>query len=817
MMGRRTALFSVCLLVAHCGAETATPTPVTDTVEPQEVVGPAPDTDAGIVDTPTPEDGAVDVGLDTAADILDVADTSTECLSDEDYFEEHLWKPTLRVKCYVCHSEPGIAKDTQLVLQPEEVPNALELNFEMVQALAVTDVGGVSLLLNKPTNTHGQGHTGGEQFKVGSVEYKHFEHFVERVTGVIDPCANPLPPIEVCETVEPGIRKMRRLTRFEYDRTVSDLLGIESTYGHDFTPETMVHGFDNNADALQVNALYADQVRSAAEKLAKAVMGNPTAAWTCSSPSDSACVQAQITSFGKRAFRRPLTEAEVSRYEVLFALAAVEDGVAAGFELVLSAFLQSANFLYRPEIGVLNESTGLYELNAYEIASELSYLLWGSMPDDELFASADSGALLDPAEIHTQVVRMIASPKTRAMVTHFGRLWLEIENLMAQPKDTKSFPEFTEPIRGSLLEETARFLNHVILDQKGSLSDLLEADYSMLNGALTAYYGVAPTDGADPSSYTLTDLSNGPYGGLLRHGSVTARHAFPAQSSPIHRGVLIRERFLCQDLPPPPPGIVVQVPELKEGLTTRERFAAHSEQEPCHSCHQLIDPIGFGFESFDAVGRHRETASGKPVDESGEIINSVSTDGSFSGVGDLSTVLAQSTEVHECFALQWFRFAYGVDEDPTLDCLLADITQSFVSQGTQVESLWLALAQTPHFTHRKSLPDDDVPPDEPIPVEDTGGESDGGTVNPPLPEQELEVSPETNSDWNTGYCMNVTVKNLGAVAVQWVFSMPVEGTISQIWNATATPYGDEIMFQGVAWNGNLAPDQSADFGFCADK
>jgi hypothetical protein len=803
---------------ACSGSSTSATTPISDAVEPTEIV----QSDEG-PDTPSPDMGR---GEDTALDVTDIQDVTTECLSDLDYFESNLWKPTLRVKCFVCHNQDGIANQTDMVLRSDEEPDFLASNFETVKSLAQVDVAGTSLLLLKPTNTHGLGHTGGIQFKVGSTEYGHFEHFVDRISGVIDPCdAPPLPGLETCDSVDPGIRKLRRLTRFEYGRTLQDLLGFlyssspEVMHGQDFTTETVVNGFDNNVDAVQVNALFADQVRSTAEKIANTQSEHFSALLPCQpvAGSEVDCAQQFITTFGKRVFRRPLTDDQIARYVSLYNLAADQDGFDEGIELVLSALLQSPHLLYRSEIGILNEASGLYELDAYEIASQLSYLLWGSMPDDELMAAADSGELLDPAEIEKQARRMIPSPKTHRLLAHFAGQWLEIDQLATRPKNTELFPTFTDDIRSALMEETVRFLGHIAIDQKGTLSELFLANYSFINADLATFYNVDAPPDTNADGYGKTSLEGSPYGGLLRHGSLLARHAFPSQSSPIHRGGVVRERMLCQDLPPPPPGIMVQVPELEPGLTTRERFSAHSEQEPCHSCHQLIDPIGFGFEHFDAVGRYRELEQGKPIDVSGAIVNSLSTDGPFEGVGELSTILANSADVHECFALQWFRFGYGLEEDPALACLVTEITNHFLTAGLQIEELLVALTQTPHFTHRQSLPDDDVPPDEPPPVEDVGGPSDAGTTLPPLPDQDLDIDPVTNSDWNTGYCMNVTVKNVGASAVQWMFTMPVQGTITQHWNVKIAPYGEEILFQGVDWNGNLAPGASAEFGFCADK
>ena len=301
-----------------------------------------------------------------------------------------------------------------------------------------------------------------------------------------------------------------------------------------------------------------------------------------------------------------------------------------------------------------------------------------------------------------------------------------------------------------------------------------------------------------------------------------AQHAFANSSSPIHRGVMVRERILCQELPPPPPGIIVQVPEPDPEMTTRERFKAHSEVEPCLSCHQLIDPIGFGFENFDGAGLYRAEENGKAIDVTGEIKGSIASDGSFNGALELGAHLGESEDVQNCYALHWYRFAYGLDESQPMHCLVKNIQDEFKANDTDIKALIMSLTRQDHFL-RRTGDEPEIPPDVTQDTQDGGDTADGGdavsdegvpdTQSPP--EQPLNVELVIQSEWGAGYCADIFVTNEGDETLTWEFTMPINGEISSLWNANATEVGNEMHFTGVDWNGTLAPGETAQFGFCA--
>jgi hypothetical protein len=731
------------------------------------------------------------------------------CPPDENYFVENIWTPIVSVSCISCHNSDGVAKSSRLVLSRPSEPGFLTTNFEIMRDLAYENVDGTSILLLRPTGRHPAGHPGGVLFDVDSGQYEAMAAFVGKVVGDEQACADEL---ESCEAGTPGPRMLRRLTRAEYDHTIADLFGFASDWGASFTADTVVNGFDNNAAVLTVTPLLADQVRKAAEEIAAQAMTNVGALLPCDPGAGRECAGTFVSQFGERAFRRPVTSDETTRYLAIFDLGAAED-FNRGIELVITAMLQSPSFLYRSELG---EPMGgrMYQLNPYEVASELSYFLWGSMPDQELLAAARSGALATPAEIEAQARRMLASPRSRAMLDRFTDQWLAIEQVSVVPKDTTLYPELTPEIRAAMAGEARRLVADVV-QGGGSLSELVRAPYTFVNDALAAFYGLPAPAEKDEQGFGRVELDD-KRAGLLTLGAVLTTHARPNGSSPIHRGKLVRERFLCEHLPPPPPGVVAEPPALDPGLTTRERYAQHSTDEACAGCHRLMDPIGFAFDHFDGIGRYRTDENGLAIDDTGTIVVSGGGDGAdvpFEGMDGLAEFLAGSPQAHDCFALQWVRFAYGVRENGQLSCLIDDVQAQFAGGAMSVEDFVVALTLTSHFTTRVGAdtgkPGDPGDPGDPM-------EPDAGPGPGPDPSDPdlVDVAVVTDSQWETGSCHSVTVSNISDGDLDWKVTIPVNGMINNFWNAEMTQNGAEATFQGVSWNNVIGPGAAASFGFC---
>jgi hypothetical protein len=247
--------------------------------------------------------------------------------------------------------------------------------------------------------------------------------------------------------------------------------------------------------------------------------------------------------------------------------------------------------------------------------------------------------------------------------------------------------------------EVNQLVDAVVWDGDGKVSTLLTAPFTFVNDRLAAFYGIAAPAG---QGFQRVELDPYQRAGFLTQGAFLATHAKPNQTSPVHRGKFVRQQLLCTVPPPPPPNLQIQPPSLNTRLTTRERFAEHSQNPFCAGCHKLMDPIGLGFESFDGIGRFRATEQGMPIDDSGELIQT-DVDGTFTGPAALGQRLAASADVQACVVTQWFRFGYGRAEDPVADaCSLATLNQTFAAAGGNVRELLIALTQTDAFLYRRA-------------------------------------------------------------------------------------------------------------------
>lgn len=514
---------------------------------------------------------------------------------------------------------------------------------------------------------------------------------------------NKAAPLD-CSLIHPGEAPIRRMTRFEYNNTVRDLLGETSAPASSFVVEEQALGFNNQATSLGVTQLLAEQMMSAAEKIsAKAVLNLKALMPYCDAAvqGEENCASMFIEHFGKRAYRRPLKAEEKQRFTELYTFGRTTyQSHAEGIALVIQAALQSPHFLYRVEFGMPDPvERDVVKLDAYEIASRLSYLLWNTMPDEALFEAADSQSLSTPQQIATQARRMLDDPKAREAINNFHTQWLELAHVEHVAKDPNVYPDYNDGLRSLWIAETQSFLEHVVFDGEGDVSTMFSAPYSMMNADLASFYGLSE---GIPSgdAFEKVELNPEQRAGFLTHASLLAYHAKPDQSSPVHRGKFVREKLLCQTLPPPPSDIVVKPPEVKPGATTRERFIEHFQNQACIGCHQLMDPIGFGFEHYDGVGIWRDTDQDLPVDARGKLIKTTDINGEFDGAVELAHKLAESEEVRQCVATQWFRFGYGRAEGEQDACTMSDLQAVFAASGGNVKELLVALTQTESFLYR---------------------------------------------------------------------------------------------------------------------
>ncbi|MCS6898680.1 MAG: DUF1592 domain-containing protein [Myxococcales bacterium] len=464
-----------------------------------------------------------------------------------------------------------------------------------------------------------------------------------------------------------------------------------------FPAESRPTGFsyDNNADAGLVTSVHVEQYLKASAHVAKLALSHAAQLVPCGSVHQGSCSKQFIEGFGRRAFRRPLTGAEVARYEKL---AQGQPTHEKAVEAVVRAMVLSPLFLYRSELGV-PQPDGSYRLTDHEIASALSYTFWGTLPDDELASAADQGKLSDPKEIEAQARRLLASPRARVTLGVFSQQWLGVSAVGELTRSTVLYPSWSASLGMAMAEETRRFVEHVIFDGSHKLDELLTADYSFVNAQLASIYGMS----APEVGFSKALLPPERRAGLLGQGSVLTSTAHSDQSSPIRRGLLVRERLLCQDLGVPPPN-AGGVPEVNPNATTRERFRQHSSDPFCRSCHQYIDEVGFGMERFDAIGRYRLEENGQPIPPDGNMNDveglGTGTNGFYDTLPELAAIIAGSEAFHRCFTRQVYRFAYGALEKDVDLCPLQALYQQFAASGYDVRELLVAIVRSPGFSTR---------------------------------------------------------------------------------------------------------------------
>jgi hypothetical protein len=510
--------------------------------------------------------------------------------------------------------------------------------------------------------------------------------------------------IALCEDTskeQPGPRLLRLMTRREYRNTVQDLLFVAAPDISSLPLEPRVRGYDDNAAQAAITSRHLDAYSDLGDSLAQtAVQDHKDKLLSCD-PSDASCARTFVSKFLLRAFRRPASTEELDRYAALFDSALTQGDFDEGMRLVIKAALLSPSFLYRSEVGEA-QGDGTFALTQYEIASALSYLYWASMPDDTLFESAAQNKLDTQKALEDEAKRLLEDARARDQLGEFSLQWLGSYKTVDANKDMTIYPAFNADVRVAMLEEQRRFVTETVLDEGGTFADLFVSDHIVANGTLAGFYGLSGAS-SDYSHIKVTPDSG--RGGLLGLGAVLAAQAHSNESSPIKRGLFVRDRLLCQNLPPPPANLDTTPPGLDPNLTTRERFAKHTSDKACHSCHQYIDGVGFGFEGFDGVGARRSQENGHAVDESGDILGlegiDKKSDDKFDGLNDLAALLVDSKSAQACLSLQYFRFARGYEERKSDACSLAALQERFDKSNLTVKELLIALPTLKSFVIRK--------------------------------------------------------------------------------------------------------------------
>ncbi|MBL7648830.1 MAG: DUF1592 domain-containing protein [Candidatus Hydrogenedentes bacterium] len=482
---------------------------------------------------------------------------------------------------------------------------------------------------------------------------------------------------------------VRRLNRVEYNNTVRDLLGVESTPAEAFPPDDTGYGFDNIGDVLTLSPMLAEKYLDVAEEIVGDALAREMAEYGKISPAnrrilvcnhaipehDAVCAERIIKTLAPRAYRRPVTKDEIEKLEALYQLAIDSgDGFSEGLELALQAMLVSPHFLFRVEgERVAADPAADFRVANYDYASRLSYFLWSSMPDEELMACAQDGTIRHPRTLRDQVGRMLRDPRSKALAENFGGQWLQIRNLKRVDPDPGKFPQFTDDLREAMATETNLFFESVVKEDR-SLLEFIDADYTYVNEALAKHYGI---DGIAGPEFQRVSVDPSVRGGLLGQASVLTVTSLPTRTSPVIRGLWVLENMLASAPPPPPP----DVPPLDEvkidsSATLRQKLEMHRENPSCASCHNRMDPLGFGLENYDAIGAWRTEDNSQPLDTSG-----VLPDGkTFAGPGELKRVLLErKTDFTRCLTEKMLTYALGRGvedfDTPVIDGIVAGVEQ----------------------------------------------------------------------------------------------------------------------------------------------
>jgi hypothetical protein len=509
--------------------------------------------------------------------------------------------------------------------------------------------------------------------------------------------------------------RIRRLTRLEMENTLSDLLGDDAgALAQGLEPDTLAIGY-STGDERSISANYVDDLRDVAEAAAGDIGGaleSQALASSCFASTDAgaACAKQFLRDFGARAYRRPLTQDELDGLLDVYTLGRAtatssdeESAVRAGLGYGVRALLQSSSFVFRTELGEASAAGPSVALTPYEAASELSYTLIASPPDAALVASAASGALAQADERTAQGQRLLdAYPERFALqAERFIREWLSIDvDSPAWNKDTTLYPSAGTTLKAALDQETTLFLRDWAAS--ASFSELLTTTRAFVSKDNASVYDLSSTNG----DFVPVELDASRRAGILTLPAFLGSRAHTDASSPVLRGVAIMRQLLCLE-PPPVPDVVPPLPPVDQAevKTTRERYDRHTSVAFCAGCHAAFEPMGNAFEHYDAIGHYRDEENGEPIDSSGALVGTTSSDGPVADAVELVSRLSESPDVQTCFVRHAYRFALGRLDTQAESCAIDAFAQSFRG-GLDVRKLMLALATSPTTFARLPLPPD---------------------------------------------------------------------------------------------------------------
>lgn len=514
---------------------------------------------------------------------------------------------------------------------------------------------------------------------------------------------------DTCLDQAPAAAPVRRLTNREYVDTVRDSLGVDISEAAAALPDDIRSaGFSNTATAMIVSYDHVDAYRDLAKAIAGQVdMPQLVAESTSCTDFADACESSVVASLGTRLWRRPLRDAEVASFLPVFD-AVQEEGdsfeVAAG--LVLEALLQSPQFLYRME----EEGDGeeARPLSGWEVASRLSYLVWGSSPDAALYDAAADDALQTRAEVAAQVSRMLEDPRAREQSLRYVEDWLALAGLPGINRDPLLYPEFSEELALAMRDETLAVADELLWEQRAPLTSLLVADFTWASPALAAFYGIAdPQPGV--ARYELAGVAH--RSGILTHAGVLAINGHGNRPSIVERGLFVLRAVMCAGIAAPPADVDTSMSDLEPGQSERYYSDARLANATCNACHASFDPLGYGFEPFDGVGAwQEEDPDGNPLREDGWIVDAQGEELPYATAEEYVALLSESESAAACVGLQKpLQHAVGRPLEPADACALQTLQARLAEGDGTYQDLVLAIATHPTFRHiRAAGPSNDA-------------------------------------------------------------------------------------------------------------
>jgi len=494
-------------------------------------------------------------------------------------------------------------------------------------------------------------------------------------------------------TLDTGRTVIRRLNRTEYNLTVRDLLGTSTTPGDSLPVESATDFFDTVGEFLSMSPLQFETLETAASALTDELFALPATdpkrakVFVCTAGDEATCARQILTAFARRAFRRPAATAEIDSLMALIDKVRAGGTYDDGLKAAITAVLLSPHFLYKEETSVgVAENAPPKPLNAFELATRLSYFLWSTMPDDALSASADTGKLVSaPAELAAQLERMLADPKSETLSSNFARQWLALSRMDAVNVnvDTTVYPSYDPELPAAAQEETATFFSHLISENL-PLHTLIDADFTYANARLAKHYGLT----AAGNSLMRVSLAGTPRAGLLTQTSFLMGNSHPDVSSPVQRGNWILQRILCAATPPPPNNVDLSFKPGATGVTARAVLESHRMDPACGACHNLIDPLGLGLENFDGIGAYRTMDNGAPVDASGTYPGGAT----FAGATELSRLIAQDSRYSTCVTKNLLTYGAGRLFSSPESMTYADaLAQRAMAAGSGTWRSWISM------------------------------------------------------------------------------------------------------------------------------